>query len=62
MPAPSPPFMALRTYGFLRIGMLAGEMEMYQWLRPAAAQASGLEPPPPLMPAADARIDLTLAQ
>ena len=46
----------------LRIGMLAGEMEMYQWLRPAAAQASGLEPPPPLMPAADARIDLTLAQ
>lgn len=23
MPAPSPPFMALRTYGFLRIGMLA---------------------------------------
>ena len=46
----------------LRIGMLAGEMEMYQWLRPAAAQAGGLEPPPPLMPAADARIDLTLVQ
>jgi hypothetical protein len=41
--------------------MLAGEMEMYQWLRPAAAQAGDFETPPP-MPAADARIDLTLAQ
>jgi hypothetical protein len=45
----------------LRIGLLAGEMELYQWLRPAEAQAGGLAPPP-LMPAADARIDLTLAQ
>jgi hypothetical protein len=45
----------------LRVGMLAGEMEMYQWLRPAAAQAGDFETPPP-MPAADARIDLTLAQ
>jgi hypothetical protein len=45
----------------LRVGLLASEMELYQWLRPAEVQASGLEPPPP-MPAADARIDFTLAQ
>ena len=45
----------------LRVGLLAGEMELYQWLRPAAYRSGRATPDLPA-PAADARIDLTLAQ
>ena len=51
-------FMLVRAA--LRVGLLAGEMEMYQWLRPAVP--SGRAAPDLPAPAADARIDLTLAQ
>ena len=51
-------FMLVRAA--LRVGLLAGEMELYQWLRPAIP--SGRATPDLPAPAADARIDLTLAQ
>ena len=51
-------FMLVRAA--LRVGLLAGEMELYQWLRPAVP--SGRATPDLPAPAADARIDLTLAQ
>ena len=44
----------------LRVGLLAGEIAIYQWLRPAVP--SGRAAPDLPAPAADARIDLTLAQ
>jgi hypothetical protein len=43
----------------LRVGLLAGEMEMYQWLRPASVPSGRSTPE---APAADAPIDLTLAR
>ncbi len=45
----------------LRIGLLASEMELFQWLQPATAHAGRLDihEPPPLP---EAPIDLTLAQ
>ncbi|HEY7474045.1 MAG TPA: hypothetical protein VH679_03475 [Vicinamibacterales bacterium] len=46
----------------LRVGLLAGEMELYQWLRPASVPGGRFAPAAPPAPAADDRIDLSLAQ
>jgi hypothetical protein len=45
----------------LRVGLLAGEMEMYQWLRPASVP-SGRSAPDAPPPAAEPPIDLTRAR
>ena len=46
----------------LRVGLLAGEMELYQWLRPATVPGGRFAPAVPRAPAADDPIDLSLAQ
>jgi hypothetical protein len=46
----------------LRVGLLAGEMELYQWLRPATVPGGRFAPAAPPAPAADDPIDLSLAQ
>jgi hypothetical protein len=34
----------------LRVGLLAGEVELYQWLRPAGTAAPVVDPRPPQSP------------